>query len=125
MNVEEMLAEARSRIRRSTAADVDRELVEGAVVIDLRCPEVRRMTGMIPGSVAIGRSVLEWRCDPASAWSDPRVAHPERRVVLVCEEGYSSSLAADALRQLGFEDVGDLVGGMEAWLADARPVVFP
>jgi rhodanese-related sulfurtransferase len=76
---------------------------------------------VIPGSIAIARSVLEWRCDPACEWRDERVARPGARVILVCANGYSSSLAADSLRQLGFTDVGDLIGGMAAWVAAGLP----
>ena len=78
---------------------------------------------MIPGSIAVARSVLEWRADPASPWRDDRIARPEARLLLLCEEGYSSSLAAASLCDLGFERVGDVVGGMERWLAEGRPVV--
>jgi rhodanese-related sulfurtransferase len=87
----------------------------------LRCAEDRAATGVIPGSIPIARSVLEWRCDPESASHDARVARPEARVILVCAEGYSSSLAADSLRMLGFGDAGDLIGGMAAWVEAGLP----
>ena len=122
MTIEEMLAEARGRIERASPNETAAAIREGAVVIDLRCPDARRRTGTIPGSIPIARSVLEWRCDPASPDRDDRVARPDARVILVCEQGYSSSLAADSLRTLGFTRVGDLVGGMEAWLSDGLPV---
>ncbi|MEE9299398.1 MAG: rhodanese-like domain-containing protein [Acidimicrobiia bacterium] len=124
MNVDEMLVAARERIIRTTPAETQAELGTGAIVIDLRC-ESERSDGVIPGSIPIARSVLEWRCDPTSDWSEPRVARPEERVVLVCQDGFSSSLAADSLRQLGFERVGDLIGGMRAWQAAGLPVVAP
>jgi rhodanese-related sulfurtransferase len=125
MTIAEILEAARSRIARATPAETATALDDGAIVIDLRCGEVRRSTGMIPGSIPIARSVLEWRCDPASEWRDERVARPAERVILVCEQGYSSSLAADGLRELGFEDVGDLIGGFEAWVAEGRPITMP
>ncbi len=118
-----MLAAARSRIRRATPAEAAAALEGGALVIDLRGPDERAVTGEIPGSIPIARSVLEWRCDPACPWRDERVARPEARVILVCAHGYSSSLAADSLRQLGFTDVGDLIGGIEAWVSEGRPTV--
>ena len=118
-----MLAAARSRIRRATPEETAAALDAGALVIDLRGPDERSITGEIPGSIPIARSVLEWRCDPACDWRDPRVARPEARVILVCAHGFSSSLAADSLRQLGFTDVGDLIGGMEAWVAEGRATV--
>ncbi|MBI5157782.1 MAG: rhodanese-like domain-containing protein [Acidimicrobiia bacterium] len=118
-----MLTEARSRIRRATPAETAAALEAGAVVIDVRGPDERVATGEIPGSIPIARSVLEWRCDPAYPWHDARVARPEARVILVCAHGFSSSLAADSLRQLGFTDVGDLIGGIAAWVAEGRPTV--
>lgn len=121
MTITEMLAAARSRIRRATPEETAAALGAGALVIDLRGPDEMRATGVIPGSIPIARSVLEWRCDPSSEWRDNRVARPEARVILVCRHGYSSSLAADSLRQLGFRDAGDLVGGIEGWIAAGMP----
>jgi rhodanese-related sulfurtransferase len=123
LTIADMLAAARTRIRRATPAETATALDAGALVIDLRGPDERAVTGEIPGSIPIARSVLEWRCDPASPWHDERVARPEVRVILVCAHGFSSSLAADSLRQLGFTDVGDLIGGIEAWVAEGRPTV--
>ena len=117
-----LLEAARARIGRTTPEGVQQAMQAGALVVDLRCPGERRRTGMIPGSVAIARSVLEWRADPASPWRDERLARPDSQVLLLCEQGYSSSLAAASLRELGFSRVGDVVGGMERWLAEGRPV---
>jgi rhodanese-related sulfurtransferase len=122
MTVDDLLEAARARIQRATPAEAQRALDEGAVLVDLRCPGERSRTGMIPGSIAIARSVLEWRADPASPWRDDRIARPDARVLLLCEQGYSSSLAAASLCDLGFERPGDVVGGMERWLAEARRV---
>ena len=121
LTIAEMLAVARSRIRRATPQETAAALADGAVVIDLRSPDEQAVTGVIPGSIPIRRSLLEWRCDPASDWHDDRVARPNARVILVCAHGFSSSLAADSLRVLGFTDVGDLIGGMEAWVAAGLP----
>lgn len=123
--IAQMLEQARSRIDRATPEQTLQAIESGAIVIDLRCRESRETTGVIPGSIAIARSVLEWRCDPASEWSDERVAKPQHRVILVCEHGYSSSLAASTLRDLGFERVGDLIGGMQGWVEGGHPVVMP
>jgi len=123
MNAEQMLAEARSRIDRASPQETAGALEMGALIIDLRCSEERRRTGVIPGSIPIARSVLEWRCDPESEWHDDRVSRPDERVILVCEHGFSSSLAADSLRSLGFTAIGDLIGGMEAWMDGGFPVV--
>lgn len=125
MTIEQLLEEARQGLERATPSETVVALAEGALVIDVRCPDRRLATGMIPGSIAIGRSVLEWRCDPASGSRDDRVARPGDRVIVVCDQGYSSSLAAASLRRLGFQRVGDLIGGMEAWLEEGFPVERP
>ncbi len=122
MNAEDMLTEARSRITRVTPAALLADLDTDVIVVDLRCAEERRRTGVIPDSIPIGRSVLEWRLDPTSQWRDDRVARPDARMILVCEDGYSSSLAADSVRRLGFADIGDLDGGMTAWIAAGLPL---
>lgn len=123
--VDDLLGGARARIDRVAPQQVLGAIEEGAVVVDLRCPDERLRTGMIPGSIPIARSVLEWRADPASPWRDDRIARPDLRVLLLCEQGYSSSLAASTLRELGFHRSGDVIGGMEAWLAHGLPVVPP
>ena len=110
-----MLEEARAVIDRATPAEAAAQMEEGAIVVDLRCDASRASTGVIPGSIPIARSVLEWRCDPSSGVSDPRVARPDERVIVVCEEGFSSSLAAYNLHRLGFTRAGDLIGGIEGW----------
>jgi rhodanese-related sulfurtransferase len=112
-----MLAEARTRIVRYTpaeAADTD-----DVLLVDLRSADERGRAGVIPGSVHVPRSVLEWRADPTCEWHDPVLTG--RRLVLVCAQGYSSSLAAASLVQLGVA-AGDLEGGFEAWVAAGLPV---
>jgi rhodanese-related sulfurtransferase len=114
--IERVLADARARIARyapAEAAAVD------ATLVDLRSHDERARTGIIPGSVHVPRSVLEWRCDPTSGWSNPALAG--RPLILVCAEGYSSALAAASLAALGVE-AGDLAGGFEAWHAAGLPV---
>ena len=117
-----MLEQARRRINRATPDETAAAVEAGHPVVDLRCRDERAATGVIPGSIAIARSVLEWRCDPTSEWSDDRVARPDERMILLCADGFSSSLAADSLRSLGFTDVGDLIGGMGAWVEAGLPV---
>jgi rhodanese-related sulfurtransferase len=111
-----MVAEARSRIVRYTPAEA---MEADVLLVDLRSTDERARTGVIPGSVHVPRSVLEWRADPTSEWHDPELAG--RRLVLVCAQGYSSSLAAASLVQLDV-DAGDLDGGFEAWAAAGLPV---
>ena len=91
-------------------------------MIDTRCAELRRDEGVIPGAIHVPLSVLYWRLDPASGHEDPALADPGRRVILVCAHGYSSSIAAATLRELGFARATDVIGGFEAWRAAELPV---
>lgn len=120
--VADLLDAARSRIDRLGPAEARAEAERGAIIVDTRCAEQRAATGVIPGSVHVPLSVLYWRLDPASGFEDPRLADPSRRVILVCAHGYSSSLAAATLRDLGFERATDVRGGFEAWAASGLPV---
>jgi rhodanese-related sulfurtransferase len=114
MTVDELLQRARSRLRRVDPSELASELERGAVLVDIRPESQRAVDGGIPGAVEIPRNVLEWRCDPASPWRDPRVSDPARRVILLCDEGYQSSLAASVLQDLGHPDATDVVGGYQA-----------
>jgi rhodanese-related sulfurtransferase len=116
-SVAELLAEARSGIRRYEPAEAFERAANGAVLVDLRSHDERERDGVIPGSVHVPRPVLEWRVDEGSGYSNPHVAQRELELVLVCNEGYSSSFAAAALRQLGFAHAADLAGGFQAWRA--------
>ena len=119
--IDDLLTEAWSRITRYTPEEARSSDV---VLVDLRSHDERAREGIIPGSIHVPRSVLEWRCDPASGWSNPNVADRALPLVLVCAHGFSSSVAAAALVELGFERAGDLIGGFEAW-CDARLPVVP
>lgn len=88
-------------------------------MVDIRPLEQRQRDGELPGALVIDRNVLEWRLDPTSAHRLPEVSGPDQRVIIVCDEGYSSSLAAATLRQLGLHEATDVVGGYQA-LAAAR-----
>lgn len=115
--IEETLAAARARFRRLQPSEVEGAQEAGAVVVDLRCADDRRRTGVVRGSVVIERTVLEWRADPESPWRDPRIADLELRLILLCADGYSSSLAAASLLDLGFAEVTDVDGGVTGWIA--------
>jgi rhodanese-related sulfurtransferase len=117
--IDELLGEARSSIARYTPAEARSG---GVVLVDLRSNDERARDGIIPGSIHVPRSVLEWRCDPASGWSNPTVSDRALPLVLVCAHGYSSSFAAAALVELGFARAGDLIGGFEAWREAGLPV---
>ncbi|MCE2512644.1 MAG: phytanoyl-CoA dioxygenase family protein [Acidimicrobiia bacterium] len=127
--VNELLAEARSGLRRFTPADLaarqESAPDDPPLVIDIRDRDDRERTGMIPGSVSIPLLVLEWRCDPTSGHSHPAVHSLDQPVVTVCNEGYTSSFAAASLRRLGFEQAADLEGGVEGWVAAGLPLVQP
>ena len=112
-----MLAEARSRIVRYTPMEA--AAAHDILLVDIRSGDERAATGVIPGSVHVRLSVLEWRADQTCEWHDPVLAG--RRLVLVCAEGYSSSLAAASLVELGV-DAGDLEDGLAGWLAAGLPV---
>jgi rhodanese-related sulfurtransferase len=115
--IEVMLAKARARITRYAPEEIDGDVL----LVDLRSNDERARDGIIPGSVHVPRSVLEWRCDQESDNANPVLAG--KRLVLVCAHGESSSLAAASLVELGLEDAGDLAGGFEAWQEAGRPVV--
>jgi rhodanese-related sulfurtransferase len=91
--------------------------LNGSVIVDLRSHDERAQDGVIAGSVHVPRSVLEWRVDPGSGWSNPLVSDTDVELILVCHEGYSSSLAAASLRDIGRARVADVVGGFDAWRA--------
>jgi rhodanese-related sulfurtransferase len=122
MTVDQLLARARARISRIDVDDAMQAIAAGALLVDIRSELQREHDGVIPGAVFIARSVLEWRCDPCSRWRDDRVCDPARRLILVCDEGYQSSLAAATLQELGHAEATDLVGGFQAWRAAGLPV---
>ena len=120
--VGDLLEAARQRLDRLSPEQARAELADGAVLIDTRCQELRLAEGVVPDSIHIPLSVLYWRLDPTSGHEDPRVADPSRRVILMCAHGFSSSLAAATLRDLGFERATDIDGGFEAWATAGLPV---
>jgi rhodanese-related sulfurtransferase len=118
--IDDLLARARSGLDRVRPEDLAAELAAGALVVDTRPVEQRLRDGELPGAVVVDRNVLEWRLDPTSPYRLPEAGDPERRVIVVCDQGYSSSLAAATLQELGLRRATDLVGGFTAWRALAR-----
>lgn len=118
----QLLEAARSGLERLEPAAAHGELLEGALLIDTRSQELRQVSGVIPGSVHVPLSVLYWRLDPSSESSELDLADLDRRVVLICAHGYSSSLAAATLQELGFRKATDVTGGFEAWANAGLPV---
>src|SRR3954452_18360531 len=124
MTIDELLARARRRLDRVTVDDVVEAVRDGALLVDIRSEVQRARDGLIPGAIFHPRNVLEWRFDASSGYDDPRLsADADRRIVLVCHEGYQSSLVAATLQDLGFSRATDLVGGFQAWAAAGLPVL--
>ena len=118
-SIDQLLREARSRFVRLSPHDAYREQQAGALLIDIRPQACRDAEGLLPGAVVIERTVLEWRLDPTCDSRLPFAAR-DRHVVLVCNEGYSSSLAAATLLELGLRAT-DVDGGYRAWKAAGLP----
>jgi rhodanese-related sulfurtransferase len=113
--IDRLLERARSGLDRVQPADLASEVAAGALVIDTRPIEQRQRDGELPGALIIDRNVLEWRLDPTCPHHIAEADTATRRMIIVCHEGYSSSLAAASLRQLGIKRATDLVGGFQAW----------
>ncbi len=120
MGIDEQLERARGRLRRLTPAQAQAAARKGAVIVDTRPLDQRREQGVVPAAVVVGRNVLEWRADPASGHADTALSG--RRLIVMCAEGYSSSLAAASLQDVGLTDATDMVGGFLAWRAAGLPV---
>jgi rhodanese-related sulfurtransferase len=121
VTVEELLADARAKLVRLTPAEAVAAVSAGAIMVDIRPAEQRDRDGCLLGARVIARNVLEWRLDPRCDHRDPDVARPDRQVIVVCDEGYQSSLAAATLRRLGL-DATDVIGGAKAWRAEGLPL---
>ena len=122
--VDALLADARSRLERIEAAEAFEEVRDGAILVDIRPAAQRAAEGQVHcslGPLVIERNVLEWRFDPRSEARIPQAAYGAR-VIVLCQEGYTSSLAADALRSIGIARATDVVGGFSAWRAAGLPV---
>jgi rhodanese-related sulfurtransferase len=121
-SVDDLLAEARARLIRLAPHEAEAAVRDGALLIDIRSESQRAQDGVVPGSIFVARNVLEWRCDPSSEHCDPRIDGRERQLILMCNEGYQSSLAAATLHELGLTRTTDLAGGFQAWRAAGLPV---
>ena len=114
--IDGVLAAARARITPRLAPwELEAAVAAGALIVDTRPASLRERDGSLPGAVVVERNVLEWRLDPTSPHRLEQVDDPHRQVVIVCDEGYASSLAAAALRDLGLTCATDLEGGYQAW----------
>jgi rhodanese-related sulfurtransferase len=114
--IDELLADARSDLDRVPAEELAAAQKDGALVVDIRPVEQRARDGELPGAIVVDRNVLEWRLDPSSPDRLREVNNHSRRIIVVCNEGYSSSLAAATLQGLGLHRATDLIGGYQQWL---------
>jgi rhodanese-related sulfurtransferase len=117
-----LLENARGRLQRITADEAAAELAAGGLLIDIRTSEQRLRDGEIRGARPIDRTILEWRLDPTSPSRIAEATSTDLRVVLICAEGYSSSLAAATLQEMGLPNATDVIGGFEAWKAAGLPI---
>jgi len=121
--VDDLLDSARARIRRLDPHETAEACRRGALLIDIRPTVQRRWEGEVPGALIVERNVLEWRLDPASAHRLGQITDHDREIVVMCSEGYASSLVAATLVDLGFALAADLDGGFQAWAGAGLPVL--
>jgi rhodanese-related sulfurtransferase len=121
-SIDELLARARAGLVRVSPTQAYAALARGASLIDIRADSQIAQDGVVPGTIVIGRNVLEWRLDPDSAHRHPAAPAIDAHVIVMCNEGYQSSLAAATLQELGFARATDLDGGFQAWRAAGLPV---
>jgi rhodanese-related sulfurtransferase len=122
--IDQVLAVSRARLARLGPGEAQAAVAAGALLVDIRPQAQRAAEGKIPGALIVERNVLEWRFDPACA-ARLSIASYDLRVIVVCSEGYTSSLAAAALQDLGLSHATDLAGGFRAWRAAGLPVTEP
>jgi rhodanese-related sulfurtransferase len=120
LTAHDLLKRARRRLNRLAPDQAARELAEGALLVDIR-PSEQRAEGAIPGAIVVDRNVLEWRLDPASKWKIPEVTGHDVRLIVICNEGFASSLVAAELHELGLINATDVIGGFHAWKAAGLP----
>jgi rhodanese-related sulfurtransferase len=119
--IDELLVAARGRLTRLRPEAALAAITDGATLVDIRPLEQRIVEGEVPGAIIIGRNVLEWRLDPRSEARIPALARPDARIIVMCSEGYASTLAAASLRRIGLPEATDLDGGFRAWQAAGLP----
>ncbi|MGW5371751.1 rhodanese-like domain-containing protein [Streptomyces sp. NPDC004009] len=121
--IDELLERVRTGYRRVEARAAHEEARRGeALLVDIRYAALRERDGLIPGALVVERNELEWRLDPLGSHRVPEATGHDLRIVVICNEGYASSLAAASLHQLGLHRATDLVGGFKAWRAAGLPV---
>jgi rhodanese-related sulfurtransferase len=121
-SLERLIEKAAARIARLGPSAALSATATGAVIVDIRSQDSRERYGVIPGSLHIPRTVLEWRIAIDSPWRNPHLDGLDQQLILICDHGYSSILAASNLVQLGFYRAGDVIGGFEAWTDSRLPI---
>jgi rhodanese-related sulfurtransferase len=121
-SVEQLLADARAGLERLTPERAHAAMRAGALLVDIRSDSQRASDGVIPGARFVPRNVLEWRLDPACPYRDPELGQREARILLLCDEGHQSSLAAATVRSFGISAATDVIGGFRAWRAAGLPI---
>ncbi|MER5554957.1 rhodanese-like domain-containing protein [Streptomyces sp. NPDC002793] len=120
--IDQLLARVRSGYERVGPAEAAAAAAEGALLVDIRYAALREKDGLIPGALVVERNELEWRLDPRGSHRAPQAVSHDLRIVVICNEGYASSLAVASLRRLGLHRATDLTGGFQAWRAAGLPV---
>ncbi len=119
--LEDLLAAASAKIVRYAPRHAHEAAANGVLIVDIRSDSDRRRDGIVPGSLHIPRTVLEWRAEPDGAFRNPYLGGPEAPLILLCDHGCSSTFAAAALTDLGYAHAGDVIGGYAAWRDDGLP----
>ena len=122
-DINDVLAAAQARLTRLTPSEAAAAVLDGATLVDTRSNDLRLQDGIITDAIHVPLNVLEWRVDAASGYPSPALAGRTGRMVLICRDGYSSSLAALRLQELGFTNTTDVIGGFNAWVTAGLPVV--
>ena len=122
--IDELILEARLHLpERLSPAAAAAAMTGGALLVDIREDDQRRADGLIPDAIVVPRNSLEWRCDPASSWRHPLIRSHDQQLILICNQGFQSSLAAATLQRIGLRFATDVVGGFTAWRSSGMPVV--
>ncbi|UNM16409.1 sulfurtransferase [Streptomyces formicae] len=125
VGIDELLERVRDGLDRVGPREAFDAAAEGALLVDIRYAALRDRDGLIPGALVVERNELEWRLDPRGSHRAPEATDHDLWVVVICNEGYASSLAAASLQQLGLHRATDLVGGFQAWRSAGLPVRVP
>ena len=124
VGIDELLDLVRSGYERVGPKEAEAAAAEGALLVDIRYAALREKDGLIPGALVVERNELEWRLDPQGSHRAPQAVSHDLQVVVICNEGYASTLAVASLRQLGLHRATDLTGGFQAWRAAGLPVAL-